>query len=144
MYIVRLVSRSVGLPLLHNHSLQVFALCHLAFDVLDNLGEVGGVLISQFLHSLAITAEPTSSSFVHSSLGNSWWVTEHCSVLAGFDHPPVSIELYLESTSQTVHTVVGILRRQALEGELDYVVLLRNEIIGSAESRMSACYVQSR
>jgi hypothetical protein len=46
--------------------------------------------------------------------------------------------MYLESTSQAVHAVVGLLRWQALEGELDNLVLLGDQIIGSAECRMLA------
>jgi hypothetical protein len=46
--------------------------------------------------------------------------------------------VYLESSPQTENAVVGLLGWQALERELDSVVLLGNQIIGSAEERRLA------
>jgi len=45
---------------------------------------------------------------------------------------------YLKSSSQTPDTVVGLLRGQALQGELDDIVFLGNQIINPTEKRKSA------
>lgn len=45
---------------------------------------------------------------------------------------------YLEGAADAEDTVVGLLGRQALEGELDYVVLLGENVIGPTEQAASA------
>lgn len=60
---------------------------------------------------------------VHSSFGNSEWETESCRVLAAESGSFRINRKYLESTADAEYAVVGLLGRQALEGELDNVVL---------------------
>jgi hypothetical protein len=43
--------------------------------------------------------------------------------------------LYLESPADAEDAVVGLLWRQALEGELDDIILLHDNVIRSAERR---------
>ena len=46
--------------------------------------------------------------------------------------------MYLEGAADAEDAVVGVLGRETLEGELDYVVLLGEDIIGPAEQAASA------
>lgn len=69
---------SICCPLLDDHGLQVLTLGHLGLEFLDNLGQVRDVLYTrQLVKEGRLAASLTSSGLVHSSLGRSWWDTEH-------------------------------------------------------------------
>lgn len=68
----RLVAAAgVRLPLLHDHGLQVLTLVHLHLNLLDDVAQVGSVLLeSARLRVLGVVCL-TSSGLVHSVLGRS-------------------------------------------------------------------------
>lgn len=73
----RLVStlrtRTVCGPLCDDHGLEILALRHLLFDVLDDLGQIRLVLCgNQYAVGCRFWARITSSGLVHSFLGRSW------------------------------------------------------------------------
>lgn len=66
-------------PLRDNHGVKILALLHLGLDLLDDLGEVRGVLLEVSTAGLSTAARAlTWASVVHWSLGSRVWDTEHC------------------------------------------------------------------
>lgn len=74
----------------------------------------------------------TSSGLTHSSLGNSWWVMESCSILVS-SRPSGFGCMYLHSAAETEDAVVCLLGSEALESLLDDIVLFGDQVIGPAK-----------
>jgi hypothetical protein len=76
----------------------------------------------------------TSSGLVCWSFGRSWWESEHYLESATvYGHGFVEGG-YLECAAETEDTVVGLLRREALEGCEDSLGLFGDQIIGSVQT----------
>jgi hypothetical protein len=137
--------RGVVLPLGDDHGLEVLALGHLGLDLLDEALEVGSVLgmLAGGGSQAGYQRQRTCSGLVHSSLGRSWWDMDSCEGLAAVVCrcsadavqmqcvTDAGVQAYLECAAQTEDTVVGVLGTEALEGVLDDVVLLGQEVVGA-------------
>ena len=124
-------------PLGHDQSLQILALLHLHLDLLNDFGQVRGVL-----HWLAFawTVERWNAYlFCLGPLVLGQKLVGYGALCCLANHAQLlrHRQSYLESTAQAEDTVVGFLGRQTLEGELDGVVLLGDQVIGSAEEQTS-------
>lgn len=80
----------------------------------------------------------TSSFLVHSSLGKSWWLMDSCECLASGSPSSICNCMYLEGAAQTEDTVVGLLGAEALEGGVDDVVLLGEQVISPVRQAVSS------
>lgn len=139
MYI-HLVASSVLLPLLDNHGLKVLTLSHLGLDIGNQLAEVWCVLWIVSVRCFWFQWRPYVLGLGPLLLGQKAVGHGELPLVSHAMSNPLVLpgSKYLEGSAETEDTVVGLLGTKTLEGGLDGVVLLGEQVIGPVQQFPSA------